>query len=174
MKARFIKENINFERGGDTKASMNIGKAGKAKEILDNLYKNDKILTYKINSLDNIEIYFTDKYKDRVRGAEDKEPLAKWILRYIETPQFIVEEDQSKPYYSSKIYYYWSVFKVNIYNDKWPDQNKIEKKIEIEISTEKENAEKKANLIAEVFNKEFGPACGFELVETIKIPIEEI
>jgi hypothetical protein len=176
MKAILVKEAQNFERGGDSKVSMGIGKAGKAKKMLDDIYKDNRILTYKMNSLDDIEIHYTDRYKDRVRGSENKEPLQRWKLRYIEIPMYSAAPFEHKGYHSmdTHIYKYWGVYKTEIYNSEWPNSKIKETKLEIEISLENPEPEKKANLIVDAFNKEYGMVSGFELIETITIPFEEI
>jgi hypothetical protein len=51
MRAITINEIHNFERGGDAKQSMGIGKISEVKKILDLIYSDPSYLTYKIHGL---------------------------------------------------------------------------------------------------------------------------
>lgn len=178
MKARLIQESINFEKSQDPKISLNIGKSTKAKEILDKLYKEREynFLTYKINSLDDIKIYFKDSYRDKIRGDKNAEPLFIWTVKFIEILPYELTSEEHKGYHSldSNIYKEWVISKKSIYNDRWPNDYKIISTPEIEISKKIENSEEKAKIILKAFNEQFEPAYGFELIDTIKIPIDKI
>jgi len=180
MRAKLINEVQNFSRNEEnTHVSLGVGNYNIiAKKMLEEIYNSEhSFLTYKINSLDNIEIFFTDRYRDQIRGAKAANPIYKWIVKFIALPQYIADPYEHKGSTwmdEDKIYKYWSVYKRSYYNGMWPNDNKINQEREIDLSKEDKNAEKKAKLIADAFNKEFDPIYGFELIETIKIPIEEI
>ena len=74
MKAKLVKENIGFERNIDPKGSMNLGKSRIAKEMLEKRYPKLKpgtpggqLYDYKFISLDNIELFFTDWYRENIK-----------------------------------------------------------------------------------------------------------
>ena len=172
MKARLVQESINFEKNQDPKSSLNIGKTVKAKEMLDKIYEKDWFLTYKINSINDIKIYFKDSYRDKIRGKETAEPLFIWTVKFIEMPPYELESKETKGY--SDIYKHWIISKRILYNNLFPSEYKSKLEPEIEIYKDIENSEEKAKIIVKAFNNQFEPVYGFELIDTIKIPIDEI
>lgn len=165
MKAIFVNE-VNFERGQDPGAAMGIGKAGKAKEMLEREYGDREgrfnPYSYKIHSLDNIEVRLSDRYKEGRKGAKspDRGIDDVWILKYSEIDQFITR--------------YYTTTEFNMSNHWVIDKQSIVWHMLSNMRIEQENymsiykGEEEANVIAKALCEHYGPAVGFELVEKIQ------
>lgn len=166
MRARFINENIDFERGGDPKSKLGVGKVAKAKEMLEREFgdRDDHFnpYTYKIHSLDNIEIRYSDKFREDTKGAKRPQRGIDdvWILKYSEIDQFVPRYYTTTEFNMSN---HWVIDKRYI---SWHMLSNMEVKSEqyMSIYHDKEETE----VIAKALNEHYGPAVGFELVEKIK------
>lgn len=163
---------INFERGGDSKASLGIGKVSEVKKILSNIYDNKRggvnIFHYKINSLDDIHIsYNPEIFKGGIVKDGDK---YWWIIKFVQLPKYFLEE------YSNKHTLFDREFKDhdwNIYENipLFPEEpNKYwDKKYVLTVGKHgDEKIREMAELIIETFNKKYGIVEGFELVKSYK------
>ena len=164
MRARTVNEAVKFERGSDPKAGLNIGKAAKAKEMLEREYGDRGTprfnpYSYKIHSLDNIEVRYTDRFKEGVRDA--KQPPKGlddvWILKYSEIDQFDVG------YYESSSYHGTNSWVINKRSMRWRTLSRMS--IESEIYMSIHHGKEEAEVIAKALNDHYGTVDGFELVE---------
>lgn len=164
MKARFVNE-ANFERGSDVKASMGVGKAGKAKEMLEREFgdRPDHFnpYTYKIHSLDNIEIRYSDEYREQREGSKSPNFGIDdvWILKYSEIDKFITRYYTTTAFNVSN---HWVIDKRYI---RWNMLSNM--KVESETYMSIYHGEEEADVVAKALNEHYGPAVGFELVEKI-------
>jgi len=162
MKARFVSE-ANFERGGDPKASIGVGKAAKAKEMLEREFGKREGLfnpySYKIHSLDNIEIRFSERYREdrKVAKRPHKGLDDVWILKYSEIDQFVTRFYTTTEFNMSN---HWVIDKRYL---RWHRLSDM--KIESETYMSIYHGEEEAEVIAKALNEHHGPAVGFELVE---------
>lgn len=163
MRAKTINENVKFERGQDPASGMNIGKSAKAKEMLDQEFGNRagqfNPFSYKINSLDNIELRYSDRVRKNSKEAEDPLPGIDdvWILKYIEIDQFVTRYYTTTEFNMSN---HWVIDKRHI---RWHNLSEMGTKSEIYMSIY--HGEEEAEVIAKALCDHYGPAVGFELVE---------
>lgn len=161
MKAKKVYETSNFERGQDTKATLGVGKAAKAKEMLEKEFGDRpgyrSPYKYNINSLDNIEISFSEKYRAGMQDAKGLNDV--WIIKYSEIDQFVIRYYTTNEFNMSN---HWVIDKKYI---SWHMLSNMKVKSEqyMSIYHDKEEAE----VIAKALNEHYGPAVGFELIEKI-------
>jgi hypothetical protein len=171
MKAKKIYEATGFHRSTDAKASIGVGKAVKAKELLEVLYGRGTYLTYNIKSLDHIEIITPEKIVRRAEGAKNTSGIYdKWIIAYVERDRFTVEEEWSEissfthSFGSKK---YWNIYEWKFNMSDMPTRMEFTRNVIIDLPNNPE-AEVRSGLILKALNDHYGPVAGFEMKEYIK------
>jgi len=173
MRAKTLNEVQNFERGNDPKTTIGVGKAAQIKKMLEDAYKNHHYLTFKMKSPEHIEIFYTDAYKKRVKGAEDGDDYTQevHIIKYVEKERFNVEENSYEIgsfTHSFGTRYEWVITETKFYMRDDPTESKFEKKKFLDLSKEDKANEERIQVIADALNKHYGKVGGFELINTIK------
>ena len=192
MKAKLV-EDINFERGIEPSKSLNIGLDKKIKDKLSEMYHGEdgyRSLDYIYFSPDKIVI----KYKDsiiKIGLEKDKDPgkLPLYLVKYSIIPSYISSTNTRKGstwYDENETYNSAAVIERSFNNTSDPDHMKVKERTLAEIeygyrkntggynkTTEKEEAEKKVELMVNGLNKGIPPAEGFELIEEFDLELHE-
>jgi len=159
--AESLNESVNFERGQDPKASMGVGKVAEAKKMLESEFGtgiNSHFYSFKINSLDNIEITYSEDFQKGV-NKEDFEKVT-WVIRYVEKDQFVTRYHQTQEWGMSNT---WVIDKQWI---AWRDLNDM--KVQTENYMSVRTGKPDVDIIAKALNDHYGPIKGFELIERRK------
>jgi len=154
-----LNESVNFERGADPKSNLGIGKVAEAKKMLEDEFGtgiNSEYYTFKIHSLDNIEITYSEDFQ---RKFKDEAVKTIWKIRYVEKDQFVTRYHQTQEWGMSNT---WVIDKQWIY---WRNLNDIKIKTENYLSVH--TGKPDVDIIAKALNDHYGPIKGFELIERI-------
>ena len=155
MRAKNVNENINFERGSDPKSSMGIGRIAKAKNLLDEIYKNHKLLTYSIKSADQIEIFYNERARKTLKEEGEDYMYDVWVFRFVEKDRFFSK--QSK-HYDSDI----DIWETKTSTTSDPDNIGFREKYLLSMDhKEKEKME----IILKSLNDHYGKIGGLEIIE---------
>jgi hypothetical protein len=161
MKAKLVYENINFERGLNPKAAMNLGPFATVKSWLEKQYsKGHGFMPYKyvINNLNDIRIFYD------LRG-DANENLPTWVFKYVEKPRFTFEEaTTTQQLVSTHYYHYWRIYENYFYVSSDPDNIGFDHKYVSELEKTNENKEK-VEVMVQALNKHFGNVPGLKLIE---------
>ena len=170
MRARRVNEDINFERGGNTKSKIGVGRAKEAEEKLDEMLNKYgsiyKFPLYKIdvNSLDDIRVRYSDKFIEMSKNDNIK--IFEWRIKYHPIPQFFKEDYQKESQVFNQIHREnkWAIQK-NVQGSRDnPGDLKVLKQWVLSIDKENPNAEEYADTIVEAFNSKYGELWVFETI----------
>lgn len=152
MKAYKVNENINFKRGRDPHAVLNIGKIQELEKLLDTEFKDSAdIMEYKIHDINNIEIYEINRQVARAPYFLEYVPLIQFKIhnKIVDGSYIIIRQELNN--YAAK----WNKTKiVENWHLKVPIHNKND-----------EEAETQANIIIDAFNKHYPPKWGLQVKE---------
>jgi len=162
MRAKTLNEIQNFERGNDPKSSMGIGKVAKIKELLEQIYRDNRFLQYKIKNPEHIEVSYIKK-----ATREDSPEI--WIMKYVEKERFSLtseSEEVSNFTHSSGPYHYWVIKEVKFFGSMWPDDNKFKEEGVLRLTKDNKSNREKAQIILKAFNEHYNEKVGgFELID---------
>jgi hypothetical protein len=167
MRAKLINE-MKFERGGDVKTSLGIGKVREALDILESSF-NNRIFNINIKDINNISVTYTERYKNML---EEYENDYEWILKYHPIDRFEIEDHRSEETYLGHVVKSnkWVIKR----NDFWaggdPNNLIVNKEYISSIEKDKKRSKEYAEVMVEALNDKFGKLWVFEVVEKNKIP----
>lgn len=161
MRARTLNEVQNFERGNDPKSSMGIGKIARIREMLEEIYQNNRFLQYKLKNPEHIEISY-------IKGETRDDMSDIWVIKYVEKDRFSIDSNSREIGSSTHSFgtsSYWVIKEMKFYSSMWPEDNKFVEKGILELNKEDKTNEEKSQIILKAFNIHYGKIGGFELVE---------
>jgi len=174
MKAITVNENINFERGRSVKGSVGVGKENEALNRLEEgLFGNSgktKIYEIKVNSLDDIKVTFSGKYRAFIEKDPTYGELIEWTFKYVKIHSFSLSDRISEGgSHSSRNYKYWTINKNSQGFFRDPDQIKLHSEWVLDISKSIVDSEELAKAAIEGIQSKFGYIWVFELVKREKL-----
>ena len=163
-----IRETLNFEKKRDPKTALGVGKIVLVKEMLDKIFPEDihRFLRYKINSLDNIEIFYDEKLKK----ASKSEHFPRWVIKYVEKERYFIDTvTDTISIHSSTKYTDHYIYERNFYSDD-PRRMKFGqtprfKLVQTNDYDDFKETQKQTPVVLKALNDQYGPVSGFELVE---------
>lgn len=171
MRAKFINE-IKFERSGNPKTSLGIGKVKEALDILEDSLNGTK-RRYKyydidVRSLDDIRVRYS---KDLQRRLDPEEKEYEWILRYYPIDQFEVVDHESEDTYYGHVLKtgQWHIIRNNFNIGSDPGLTIIDKKQVSSLEKSQKNSKEYAEIMAKALNDQYGKLWVFETVERKEI-----
>lgn len=164
MKAKRVYE---FKRGTDITTTLGVGKIKEVKELLDRQFKETNPFTYKIHSLDNIEIFVENPDDWAESTNEEMKTKKPWFIEYTSIDMF------SKKYRPRDDSWggsgpTWIINKAYINSDKafWDYSEKQRGEIINYTGHLNIPDEEDADVIVAAMNKHYGPVYGFVIKGT--------
>lgn len=171
MRAKLINE-INFDRSGNVKSSMGIGKAKEILEILDDAInggeRSYKYYDIEVKSPEDIRIRYS---KDIKRRLEPSEKEFEWILKYYPIDQFEIEDYQNESVYFNQSMKTdtWIIQKNDFHMGSDPERMKVGKQHICSIEKQRKNSRKYAEIMVKALNDQYGKLWIFEFIERREI-----
>jgi hypothetical protein len=171
MRAKLINE-IKFERTGNAKTSLGIGKAKEALDILEDslngTQRRYKYYDIEVKSLDDIRVRYSE---DLGRRLDPGEKEFEWILKYHPIDQFEIKDYQDESVYFNQSIKTnkWLIQKNLFYVGSDPGRMEIKKETICSLEKETKNSREYAEVMTKALNDQYGKLWVFETLERKEI-----